>query len=143
MTKILILTASIICLMVPKKPSYNLQQNENVINVDFQYNFKNDTIDIKVNNILIVRHKVLNSGYVGFTDLSLKISRYNEKQYKIDYLDKFKYCVRSDKINLVVMLNGRISTYLLDSRNGKWIGLAKDGEKGFAFCQQWSPFIYE
>ena len=144
MTKIFIFAVSIFCLSLTKKSHIIEQQKDNsVITIDFQYNFKQDIIDVKINNVLIVHHMLLNSNYIGYTELSLKIDRATTNQYKINYLDKFKYCINSPQIKLSLKLNGKIFEYLLDPRNGKWVGFGKDTNNTFAFLQQNEPFIYE
>jgi len=144
MTKILVFAVSIIWLSLSGKSVSNEQQKDiTVINIDFQYNFKNDTADIKVNNVLIGHHMVLNSGYVGFTDISLKITRRYKQQYKIEFLNNVKYCHRSDKIKLAVNLNGKESLYFLNPHEGKWVGLGKGDGNTLDLTQQKRPFVYE
>jgi len=114
-----------------------------LLDIMFQDFFKNDTLDLEINNISIVEKMALNSNTAGFTHLHLDISQWNSNTLKISFLDKCKYSSSSKKITLVLHLNGRERRIILDWHKGKFVGLSKKDVNDFYLMQQNVPFVYE
>jgi len=144
MKKVSIVVILIICFGFQRPVVYAQQKATPIfIDVMFQDYFKNDTVDLKVNNVSIVNRIVLNSNAAGFTMFDVGISKWNAGLFKIDFLDKYKYCHSSDKIKLVVKLNNKITLITIDRRKGKYVGINKNDDNTVYFRQQKDPFMYD
>lgn len=126
---------------------YTAQGQENMnsfLEIDFQDNFKNDTISLEIGCQSVFSNLVVNSEFsTGLTQLSIKFF-FVEEGVKVVYgaesgfINKFR-----SPVELILYLNGNRIEYSIDLDKGKYIGFSKQTNKSFHFYQANEAFEYD
>lgn len=135
----------ILLMFVSSCSSSKLSTNmETTLEIDFQDFFKNDKVSLEFNGCSILVDAILNSDEsTGLTSVRLKVYKKGDKNYQIIYSGLSTNCVaKDDKIEIIVVLNGKPNKFLIDVNAGKFIGFSKKNQTELFLNQSKNPFEY-
>jgi hypothetical protein len=116
-----------------------------IAKIDFQRGFKNDSIDLKLNNTNILKNVILTSHSLSdFTGLVLEIIYSKDKEARIRYRKKNKIIPLSSNDLLIEMnLNGVYYKFYADLSKGIYLGIYKSKKNKLEFVQSERKFSYD
>jgi hypothetical protein len=120
----------------------NIKDTVQIAEIHFQDFFKNDTISLFIETCNCFENVVISSDEsIGLTNLIIEVF-----QNKVLFLNTSKTCnldVIDSKLLIKIRLNGKVSEFLVDLKNGKNIGINKKSKNELTFNQSVSRFIYD
>jgi hypothetical protein len=105
--------------------------------------FKNDELSLTLNKVTILDKEVVSSNVVGNTGLNFNFYTLSPNKLFVQYGGKELYISHAYKLNMVLMLNGKKRSIIIDLKKGKYIGLSKKDINDFFITQSKTPFIYD
>ena len=125
--------------------NFFLQEEKLYMQIDFQDNFKNDTISITFQNKILLENYILNSDVVdGLTDLIIKFMKTNKKlEVFLSEKRKFLFAYsNTSKNHLIIKLNGKEKEMFINLKKGRYLGVMKNEDK-ICITQSELPFEYD
>jgi len=112
--------------------------------IDFQDFFKNDTVSLSINQHQVFKNEILNSDFsTGMTNVSVRVC-FHKKRGFVEYKSKsFEIDNLSQPVILKVHINGILNEYIINLKQGEYIGLSMKRNGGLNIYQSKIPFEYE
>lgn len=110
--------------------------------IDFQEGFSNDTLDIKINDVEIIKDGVLNTNPdLGVTKLKFRVYQIGKKRDSIAILENYVFCPHYKSPIIQINYKGVTTTYVINLKKGKYIGINRH-EKIITLVQSKTQFYY-
>lgn len=114
--------------------------------VRFEDHFNDDTLDLYLNEQLVLTSALLNSDKSdGLTNIIVDIYKQEDGHFIVIWgsTQKIKFAVPNDHLNIFIILNGIRSSYSVELNKGKYIGFSNDGKGNLMFTQKAKRPIYD
>lgn len=119
--------------------------DSSILEIHFQDFFVNDKVRLTINDCEVFRSLTLKSNELfGSTGLKVIITKGGKTEILLSFLTEKKVCKsKGQTIKIVILVNDRENKFVVDPRNGKYVGFSKKNGDELIMLQSQLSFEYD